>query len=205
LQELDFTQHPAYAVDAKILSSGSSIDGNVSPYELEILSKMVAWKQPKTIFEFGTFNGLTTLNMAANLTDGGVLYTLDLPASEMNNTVFPVEGHEQFYVQKPIIGAHYKKSEYKDKVVQLLGDSATFDYTPYIGKMDFIFVDAGHAFPNVANDSYWAYRLVAPGGIIFWHDFMSVWTGVMHAIKLMDTLWGGLNHITDATLVFKNN
>jgi len=42
-------------------------NGNVSPWELFVLPRLTKCKRPKTIFEFGTFDGRTTLDLAVNL------------------------------------------------------------------------------------------------------------------------------------------
>ena len=56
------------------------VDGNMAPHELETVASIVATVKPKRIFEIGTFDGRTTLNMALNAPDAQI-YTLDLPAS----------------------------------------------------------------------------------------------------------------------------
>jgi predicted O-methyltransferase YrrM len=39
------------------------------------------------------------------------------------------------------------------------------------GKLDFVFVDDGHATEDVLRDIRWFYPLLKPGGVMFGHDF----------------------------------
>src|SRR3989344_9305966 len=57
--------------------------GNVSVEESAKICLIVKWLQPKRILELGTYNGMTTLQMALNAPSECVTYTLDLlPAQE---------------------------------------------------------------------------------------------------------------------------
>src|SRR5215475_5011203 len=57
-----------------------------SPMTLETMVLLALEKcvQPRTIFEFGTFLGINTLNLATNMRDDGVIYTLDLDESSFS-------------------------------------------------------------------------------------------------------------------------
>ncbi len=54
-------------------------DGNMSTEEVVALSGLVRATSPHTILEIGTFNGNTTLQLAANSPETCTVYTLDLP------------------------------------------------------------------------------------------------------------------------------
>ena len=67
--------HPIRALDANELSGmdfgtvlhhPNSHDGSVTTYELMILNKLVQRQNPKLTVEFGTFDGRTAMNFAAN-------------------------------------------------------------------------------------------------------------------------------------------
>ncbi|MFT7383599.1 MAG: hypothetical protein ACI90G_001177, partial [Urechidicola sp.] len=47
----------------------------------------------------------------------------------------------------------------------------TFDEGPYQGAFDLIFVDGSHAYSYVMHDSLMCQRMLAPGGIMVWHDY----------------------------------
>src|SRR4029077_12735739 len=89
------------------------------------------------IIEIGTFDGRTTLNLAINSAPNVAVVTLDLPKDFTPK--FPMNIGEYKLANKPISGARYRNCASiwtKDaaRITQLLGDSATFDWSPYIGK-----------------------------------------------------------------------
>lgn len=55
---------------------------HVSLQELAILASLVRLRESHRIFEFGTFDGRSTVNLAVNATAHTQVFTLDLP-SEM--------------------------------------------------------------------------------------------------------------------------
>lgn len=86
--------------------------------------------------------------------------------------------------------------------MQLRGDSATFDWSPHVGRAGLVFVDGSHAYDYVRKDSETAMRLVRPGGVVLWHDY-GVWPGVNQALEELDARLGlGLVHIVGTSLVF---
>ena len=56
---------PDFKPDIKMLEPQSA-NGNVTVFELFAINFITAARSPKVIFEIGTFDGRTTLNMAAN-------------------------------------------------------------------------------------------------------------------------------------------
>jgi len=160
-----------------------SADGNVTLEELVVLIAAVAQRKPERLFEFGTFDGRSTLNLAANAGPEAEVWTLDLPQTHLADARFAIDSREAKYVQKSVSGSRFANTPEARKITQLLGDSATFDYGPYVGKMDFVFVDASHAYEYVMNDSRKALSLIGRrNGIIFWHDY-SAWDGVTRALN----------------------
>jgi predicted O-methyltransferase YrrM len=160
-----------------------SADGNVTLEELVVLIAAVAQRKPERIFEFGTFDGRSTLNLAANAGPEAKVWTLDLPQTHLADARFVIDSREAKYVQKSVSGSRFANTPEATKITQLLGDSATFDYDPYVGKMDFVFVDASHTYEYVMNDSRKALSLIGPrDGVIFWHDY-SAWDGVTRALN----------------------
>lgn len=166
-------------------------NGNVSIFELLAIVLLVRTRQPRTLFEIGTFDGRTTLNLAANISSEARIHTLDLPSTGLDQTRFKVEAIEKEFIDKPVSGSRFLGRPEASKITQHYGDSAKFDFAPYIGQMDFVFVDASHAYEYVLNDSRIAFKLLRPGkGIILWHDYNQPewWPGV---IRALDELYAG--------------
>jgi predicted O-methyltransferase YrrM len=176
-------------------------DGNVSVHELAILISLIEQFKPKRIFEFGTFDGRTTLNMAAAASDA-IVYTLDLPRSHMNSTNLPITELDKKYIDKNISGERFLGSKYEGRIIQLYGDSSTFEYAPYFGSIDFVFVDGAHSFEYVISDSMNALRMLTSRGVILWHDYAS-WPAVTRALNLLYNEGQPLHWIKGTALVMR--
>jgi predicted O-methyltransferase YrrM len=181
-----------------------SVDGNVTLEELVVLIATVAQHKSEHLFEFGTFDGRSTLNLAANAGPKAEVWTLDLPQTHLADARFVIDSREAKYVLKSASGSRFANTPEAVKITQLYGDSATFDYDPYVGKMDFVFVDASHAYEYVMNDSRQALSLIGRRkGVVFWHDY-SAWEGVTRALNELyerDPAFADLKWIEGTTLV----
>lgn len=180
-----------------------AVDGNVSERELVTIARLVRAISPLASFEFGTFDGRTTLNIASNSPAGARVYTLDLPQESIAASAAPIHAHEVRYADKPQSGLRFRESDLAGRIEQLHGDSGTFDLRPYYDGMDFIFIDGSHAYEYVVNDSLHAIRMLRLGkGIILWHDY-SRWDGVTRALnelRRLDSRFAGLSWIGGTTL-----
>jgi predicted O-methyltransferase YrrM len=160
------------------------VNGNTSLLEQAILARLAETAQPKRIFEFGTFDGRTALNLIAHAPPDAHLFTLDLPASEIDQTRLPIEKSDRTYIDKAESGTRFLGTEYAKRITQLYGDSANFDFSPYFGTIDLVFVDASHAYDYVRSDTLNAMKLLRPsGGLIAWHDYSLDWRGVIRALN----------------------
>lgn len=180
-----------------------AVDGNVTPEELIAICRIVRATGPRASFEFGTFDGRTTLNIAANSDEGTVVYTLDLPIGALPRTALALDPSEIGYTDKPAPGVRFQSAATPARIIQLYGDSARFDFSPYAGTIEFIFIDASHAYEYVLRDSESAMLLLGPkGGVILWHDYGS-WDGVTGALDHLrdsDPRFSGLVRIHGTTL-----
>jgi hypothetical protein len=181
-------------------------DGNVNLSEVAILAEAASSVPPGSeIIEIGTFDGRTALNLAVNAPAGVAIVTLDLPADQ--TTAFPIEASERQYVEKPSSGdrlrsCHPRWRASADRVVQLFGDSATYDWSPHYGRAGLVFVDGSHTYDYARGDSETAMRLVRPAGVVLWHDY-GVWPGVTRALEELEASRNlGLRRIRGTSLVF---
>lgn len=133
---------------------------------LALVTQAVA---PKLIFEIGTYRGRTALNFALNSPHDCRVLTLDLPpaiepAARMNVA-------DASLVRTRNVGADYRGKDVSYKIEQLYGDSLKFDFDPYAGQVDLVFVDGAHHYAAVRSDTKNALRMVRRGGVILWDDF----------------------------------
>lgn len=151
--------------------------GNVSVEELCKICLIIQYLKPKRILEIGTYNGMTTLQIALNAPSNCITYTLDLPED--------VSASLQLSEIDTYVSKHFKKkfgtgvgSYFRDRndlnIRQLWGDSANFDYSVIDGEIDIIFIDAAHDYANKKIDSENAFKLLAPNGVILWHNYNDV-------------------------------
>jgi predicted O-methyltransferase YrrM len=166
--------------------------GGLGVNELLALCRIARHADPKTIFEFGTFLGGTTLQLAAN-TDAEI-FTLDLAPRG-----HPDHVETEYWGQPDEPGLWFRDSPYSSRIHQLYGNSQTYDFSEYIGKVDFVFVDAAHKYDPVLKDTQTALELVAPGGLVVWHDYSFKAEGVRRVLEELATT-RPLRHIGGTSL-----
>lgn len=127
----------------------------VLPQELVVLSKVVSHLGARRVIEFGTAEGRTALNIAAQLPALGEIITLDLPPTRGKNEV------GFFYWDQPI----------KSKIKQVFASVDAWDSRPYRASADVVFCDACDLMPGLAAEAYQAFSVVKPGGVVFRHDY----------------------------------
>lgn len=182
-----------------ILPVPEGVEGNVSLLELLVLARLVRERAPRHLFEIGTFNGRTTITLAANSPSDAIVHTLDLPPQR--DTRFQVESKEREFMERALSGELIHSSAHSGKIHQLHGDSATFDFSSV--DADFVFIDGSHAYDYVRNDSERALSMVRGRvGTVVWHDY-GEWEGVTRALNELftsDPRFSTLKHIRGTTL-----
>ena len=148
---------------------------NLDPTERFVLAALAQLRRPRRIFEFGTYDGATTLLLARAAPEAEVL-TLDLPA-----------GSADWFEEEQLAaaggtGAAFRSQPEAPAITQILADSRTFDAGPYEGSIDFVLVDGSHDYECVRADTENAFRMLAPGGVIVWDDYSRDWPDVVRAV-----------------------
>jgi hypothetical protein len=146
--------------------------------EAYVLSLITAYLRPKRIFEIGTAKGQGTLLMARQAPEARI-DTLDLgqgpPSLRPQRDEPPISDAD-------VVGEAFRGTPHDQVITQHFGDSATFDYEPFKGRIDLVFVDGAHTYDYVRADSSTALELLAPGGVIVWDDCSYVCPGVSRAL-----------------------
>lgn len=140
------------------LSAVNEETGHENHAEMLYVMAIAAVRRPARIFEFGTFLGRTTLHLARACPEASVT-TLDLPQAENP------------WAYGPYVGSYFANAPEASRIRQIRESSFTFDPAPLARSMDLVWVDADHSYDGVKNDTIKAFELLAPGGVIMWHDF----------------------------------
>lgn len=157
---------------------------NASLEELAILAVITKSVRPKSIFEIGTFRGRTALNFALNAPAECTIYTLDLPLDKRAARSHATNPSDQRIIGKSQTGVDYYGKDVAGKIQQLYGDSRTFDFSEYFGRIDLVLVDGAHDYETALADSANALRMITSDGVIVWHDFANYgdYNGVTRAV-----------------------
>ena len=165
------------------VSIPSSDIGGMTLLESSVLVSLEKLLMPTNIFEFGTYMGATSILLSMNSTEATVT-TLDLPTDTAVNDnadvdIYDDKQNDDFLRSKFITqGAKYiKRAEesVQNKITQLFLNSIDLDVeaTGYKNKFDFIFIDGGHDYETIKNDTKKALGMSKKDSIIIWHDYNS--------------------------------
>jgi len=194
---------PTLAAEVVFLGRGTiRVPGGTSDTEAWILAALA--RGARRLFEFGTCTGKTAYLWARNQPPDGTVATLTLPP-EATGDYQPGAGDDPGAEAYAKAESRFSRFLYTDteaagRIVQLFGDSKRFDERPYRNGCDLVFVDGAHAYSYVQSDSAKALAMVAPGGLVIWHDYSPESRGVFRALnELAGRL--PLVHIEGTTLV----
>jgi predicted O-methyltransferase YrrM len=145
------------------------------PIETQVLAHLIAHRKPENIFEIGTYDGLTTLHFAYNSPKESIIYTLDLPPDTDVTALSKQYSYDDLQAVKLSVETSNKRKFKNDptitNIVELFGDSMRFDFSPYYGMIDFMFIDGNHSYEFVKSDTENAFRMLSSNGVIVWHDY----------------------------------
>ena len=151
--------------------------GQVDYHELIIISALIQSLLPKRVFEFGRFDGLTTLNLIKAAPKSNI-FTLDLPSKNINKAKFKLSSDKVKYERTAQRIAHrrWKDAKVNDRITEILMDSASFCPRTYKGgilhkSIDLVFIDGNHNYEYVRRDTEASLEMINSKGIIIWHDY----------------------------------
>jgi predicted O-methyltransferase YrrM len=146
------------------------VDGHVIRHSPLVLCALAQLLECLSIFEIGTFRGDTSWLLAHNLPRARV-FTLDLPGPESarHARLEITDVDEYFHTWER--GARFRGTPEGQRITALVGDSATFDFSPYRGAMDLVYIDASHSYSYARADTEAALAMLSPTGTIVWDDY----------------------------------
>jgi len=147
------------------------IGTSVDLYELICICALARQMRPRIAFEVGTFDGNTAVNIAANAPDDCKVLTLDLPEDWDGSLGISVPSNYNNVTDRSGVGSQIRGSGLENRIEQIFGDSASFDWDRLPQPLDFVFIDGNHYYDYVRKDTENALHHVVSGGCIVWHDY----------------------------------
>jgi predicted O-methyltransferase YrrM len=141
----------------------------------------------RRILEVGTCGGFMTRHLALNCGPESHVWTIDLPEENADATIFPLRDVDREIIEKVARG-HRPPGWYaavgaeRDRITQILCDSARYDYADLSTPLDFAFIDGAHSYEYVLVDSVNALTRLRAGGIVVWDDYLNFFPGVLRAV-----------------------
>ncbi len=180
------------------LEKALTVPGWMHPDEMAWLA--LEAQKHNLIVEFGSLYGRSTRAICDN-TEGKV-WAVDLWNNQGQNpdgTYF--ERFEGSLLN--LFNQNLDEHLGSQKLITFQGSTLEFLFHNYnnpqglIGKVDWVFIDAGHLYEEVKNDIEIARKLLKPGGIISGHDYgEGAWGGVKQAVdeligtvEVSGTIW----------------
>ena len=163
------------------------------------------------IFEFGTCSGKTTFMMALNAPVEAKITTITIDPKEIDNlsknerdnsVSFRNIKNESIYNKFLFTG-----NEVDKKIKVIFQNSLEFDHTNYKKKIDLIFIDGGHTYSVVKNDSEKSFDMISNDGIILWHDYVPGKRSAKDVVKYLNEIskTKKLYNIMGTTLAYFKN
>ena len=135
------------------------LSGATMPIDIALLKSLARRQNAQSYFEIGTWRGESVANVAAVVPQ---CVTLNLSREE----IIKLTDNERY------ADAHAFFSKNLDNVTHIEGNSQNFDFTPYKGQFDMVFIDGDHHSDAVKKDTQTAFELLRDEkSIIVWHDY----------------------------------
>ena len=135
--------------------------------------QIVKWHRPKVIVELGSHMGFSALAMALALRDlgeGGKLFAVDTWEGDPHSGFYGDHVHDTFVSRIAGLGL----GEIVHPLRMLFDEAVDRVPTP----VDLLHIDGLHTYEAVSHDLATFGPLVAPGGLVFFHDVNTVYDGV---------------------------
>lgn len=128
----------------------------------------------RSVFEIGTYTGLTTWALARNLPEASV-DTLDIPEDATPCWKLDIDDVHRAAADNLL----YERLPGGSGISQHWQDSALFDFAPYHGQVDLVYIDGAHSEEYVRSDTTHAMEMISSAGAIVWDDYWRLSPGVV--------------------------
>tara|TARA_B100000579_G_C22768704_1_gene822865 strand:+ start:118 stop:903 length:786 start_codon:yes stop_codon:yes gene_type:complete len=183
-----------------------NVKGLISDYETWILAIMS--KISSNIFEFGTCSGKTSFIMALNSPENAKIKTITLNEDQASNLNFKSGESKSAFLNSKNESSYkefmFSGTSCEGKIDMSFEDSMHLDIKNLKNKYDLIFIDGGHTYSVIKNDTEKALEMVKNNGYIFWHDYTANKSSTKDVFKFLNNLSKKINiyHIKDTNMCF---
>jgi predicted O-methyltransferase YrrM len=166
--------------------------GGIIPYYY--VAAITAALKPKTTFEIGTYLGLSALTVALNAPEDAIVYTVDLPDEFEQGDLRTLSQGDKRLVMDAAgkIGRALADHPAAAKVRQIRCNTMDLDVSKYTREIDFAFIDGGHSYELVKNDTEKCLPYLKQGGLMMWDDYRWNLPGVsrfLGDLRKLKPLW----------------
>jgi hypothetical protein len=162
--------------------------------ETLILIALVRSVEPKVMIEFGCNAGRTARNVLDHVPSLKHYVGVDAPFSHMPTLA------QQVRERVLCPGLFVCDDPRFDLIVPLHG---SLDLTPQdLPRCDAAFIDGDHSEQAVLHDSWLAFELVRPGGVIVWHDYGNPAVEVTQALDRLCCEGWPIGHVEESWIAF---
>lgn len=176
------------------------VEGYIDDPNRPVLAALCKATGARSFFEIGTNRGRTAWTVARNNPELTV-HTLDLPSPDAPVAFDLNDSDRRFFGDRWASGEAFHDTPEAERITVLTGDSATFDFSPWKGQVDVVFVDGAHSYSYVRNDTEAALEMLSPNGTMLWDDYPTI-PGVYKVVnEFAGTLDRPLYHLRGTRLV----
>lgn len=137
----------------------SYLEGTSQTIDIALLKALARRYDHCRYLEIGSWRGESVANVASI-------------ADECISISFSDEEMRQLGFSNKFIQNNYFFSKDLKNVTHIRHNSRTFDFSPFLGSIDLVFVDGDHSYEGVKIDTHNAFRLLRDhSSVIVWHDY----------------------------------
>ena len=145
------------------------VNGPVRRHSPLILTALSMLLECETVFELGPDMGGTTGLLAHNLPKARI-FLLDDGADPLGQAK-PGPADGLYHLPPGAYGQRLDASAEAGRVTYLSGDSFTFDFLPYSGTADLVYIEGSRRYAHIRSDTEAAFGLLSELGTIVWDGY----------------------------------
>jgi predicted O-methyltransferase YrrM len=170
----------------------------LNPGEMEVLIALLRTANVERMLEIGCNTGRTAKVLLHNLPGIQAYYGVDVPPTYRPALPFQVR-------EIPTDPGHYAKDDPRFHLIVRPRGSQDLSSSEFAQQLDAAFIDGDHSEAAVQWDTTLCLNIVAPGGILIWHDYHALGTVGVKAVldQLVDRHQWPIMLVQDTWLAYR--